>query len=134
MITEKMLRLSGYIIGQQNKPFEWGIRDCNTFVATVNDLLTGNKTLVNIVNKYHDLKSAIRFQKEYLTANQYLYKNGWREVNDLIRDGDVLTVEDRHFTRAHVIFCGMVWSVHEQLGVVNAPLDAMPEYKHWRLE
>lgn len=133
MITEKMLRMSGYIIGQQGKAFEWGVRDCNTFVAGINDILTGNKTLMNIMNKYHDLKSAIRFQKDYLTANQYLYRNGWREVEDLIRDGDVLTVEDRHFTRAHVVFGGMVWSVHEQAGVVNAPLHDMPEYKHWRL-
>lgn len=136
MITgDKILRLTGLISGQINKPFQWGRMDCNILIAAANDILTGRKTLHKIYGKYNDYRSAIKFQKNYLSAGQYLHANGWKKITDPeVRDGDVLLVDDRHFSRAHIVVNGNVWSVHEEFGVCAANLGAMPEYTHWRLQ
>jgi hypothetical protein len=132
--TDKMLRMTGFILGSAGKPFSWGGLDCNTFVAVINDMLTGKKTLGKIQFQYHDLKSAIRFQKNFMTARQYLWNNGWREVNDgQYQDGDVLIVDDKNFSRAHVAFNKQAWSVHEQYGVCAGEITQLPEFTHWRL-
>jgi hypothetical protein len=133
--TEKILRLTGYVSSQQGTPFQWGRLDCNIFVAVCNDILTGKKTVQNIAGKYSDYRSAVRFQETYLSARQYLHMNGWRETDDEeIRDGDALLVDDTHFTRAHIVLNGNVWSVHEEYGLCGANIEAMPPFTHWRLK
>jgi hypothetical protein len=132
--TERMLRLTGFILGSQGQPFSWGFMDCNTFAARVNDILTGKKTLGKIQFQYNDQKSAIRFQRNYLTAPQYLHTNGWRQVQDnVFLDGDMLLVADKHYARAHVVYNKQCWSVHETAGVCAADINQLPEYTHWRL-
>jgi len=132
--TDKMLRLTGFVLGSAGQPFSWGGLDCNTFAATVNDILTGNKTLGKIQFQYTDAISAMRFQRNFLSARQYLYNNGWREVNDgNYQDGDMLICDDKHWSRAHVVYNKQAWSVHEQFGVCGGHISSLPEFTHWRL-
>ena len=137
MTADKLIKLTGFIIGQNNQPFEWGRRDCNTFIAQCNDILTGNKTAQKIINQYDSLKSAIRFQRQFLSAGQYLYQQGWRKIDPAsspLRDGDVLVCDGQHFSRAHIFLGGAVWSVHEHAGVCAVGVEYMPPYTTWRLE
>lgn len=134
MTTEQLLRLSGFILGQSGRSFEWGQRDCNTFAAGVNDILTGKRTLGKIQFQYTDAVSARRFQRNFTTAPQYLYLNGWREVTAAdYSDGDILLCADRHWHMAHVVFDNLAWSVHLQQGVCGGKISHLPEFTHWRL-
>jgi hypothetical protein len=137
MITaDKVMRVVGFLTVNQNAKFEWGRMDCNIMTVILNDILTGNRTLPRIYAQYHCLRTAIRFQRNFLSAGQYLHQNGWQDITDQllpVQDFDVLTVTDKNFTLSHFAYGNRIWSMDNKLGMCNCTIESMPEYKHWRL-
>lgn len=136
MQLRQALNLGNYITKAQRLPFHWGAMDCNIFVAGAIDSILGtNRCVREIQGQYHDERSAIKFQKAYVPAEDYIEQMGWFPADDVnIQEMDILLCDHEGYRPAHIVFANKIWSCHKDQGVVSVDTTdqlTLP-YKIWR--
>lgn len=135
MLLAGTLRMANFITVNHHIPFKWGQWDCNTFVASAIDALNGtNRCNEEIRGRYDTERSAIRFYKNYVQAEDYLRQMGWEEVNAQLENTDILLCDQKIFKAAHIVFANKIWSCHKDHGVVcvDGPQFMSMPYTQWR--
>lgn len=130
--------LHGFLLIKRLQLPGWGVNDCNLMVADWIDQVNGTHEADSIRGHYTDERSAMRFQKSYTPAPEWLMRQGYIKTIDTPREGNIVLVEDRGYWRAHIIHAEQVWSCSPVHGVINAPLSSLKElegkYTTWRKE
>jgi hypothetical protein len=143
MNLQQRLIMAKYIASSAGSAFEWGYNDCNTFIAGMVDRCFGKKTLEKIQYQYSNLPGAIKFSKKYMTAAQWLYLQGYREVEPSEQDkvsvselieGDIVAVDLGRYTHVSVFHNNALHTIDEQLGYTATSTEDVGElnYKVWR--
>ena len=143
MNLQQKLKMARFIANKSQTDFEWGMNDCNTFVAEMVDEVFGRDTLDKIKYQYHNLPGAIKFSKNYMTARQWLYLQGYREVEpseqeklpigELI-EGDIVAVDLGRYTHVSVFHNSALHTIDEQLGYTASHAGDIKtlDYSVWR--
>lgn len=122
------------LIQRQAKP-GWGEHDCNLLIVDWIDQLNNSNEAAVIRGQYRDMIGAMRFQKQFTPAIEWLSQQGFKEV-DTEQEGDILLVANEHYWCAHIYHAEQIWSMDIKLGLVNAPLSALDttkgKYTKWR--
>lgn len=125
--------LGNYLWQQRSRDFAWGVNDCNTFVVDWIDRITGHDRRSEIAGQYSDAGSALRFQRRYTPAPEYLASEGFQRVEDLPRTGDVVLVPKQGFWAAHLIYNGLAWSTGPETNLVAGAIDSLEQPREvWR--
>lgn len=136
MLLADTLKMANFITLTYRQPFTWGELDCNTFVARAIDAIRGtDRADREIVGQYNDQKSAIRFYKNYTSAEQYIQDMGWKQIDHCdLAELDILLCDQAVYKAAHIVFAGKIWSCHKEHGIVAVEgLENMTSpYTQWR--
>lgn len=125
MNLQQRLTMAQYIAGSMGTKFEWGNSDCNTFVADMVDRVFDRNTADRIRGKYSNLPGAVKFSKQYMTAAQWLYLQGYRVVDPLEKEkvavgdlieGDIVAVDLGRYTHASVFHNSCLHTIDETVG------------------
>lgn len=81
--TQKQLQIIKLVQPFIGMDFEYSQCDCHTITATIIDSLRGTDYLSVIKGKYHDVKSAIEFQKQSDVKLSTVLHNEFQRVYDL---------------------------------------------------
>lgn len=136
LLLRHVLNLGNYITKSQGQKFQWGTMDCNIFVAGAIDAMLGTQRCKNqIQGQYSDEKSAVRFQRRYVPAEEYIQQMGWAKTDDVnIQETDIVLCDHEGYRPAHIVFANKIWSCHKDHGVVS--VDSLEQmtmpYTIWR--
>jgi len=117
LTLQQKLQINDYLVKCTGSAFQWGINDCNTFAIQIFDIINNTNKLDKVKEKYYNKRSAIKFQKEYLSPRQIMHVNKFTELTDIDfewQDGDVALVEHKYYATAYVYFNRVFWSVPEE--------------------
>lgn len=123
--------LMDYINSYRNEPFEWGRRDCYTFVRKWIDLEFPQNRLPE--HTYDDLKGAYAWNREKDWFKEIREAFNYKIVDGIeAQDGDILIVKD-NFQCAHLVANGMVYSIDLRLGLIGVNLKLLEKSRFVRL-
>lgn len=142
MTYEKQREMITFVRGESGKPFEWGVRDCNTLALGCLDILTGcHEQFIDIAyGRYDDEASARKYAENYgLDLDGVLRRAGAVEVAGPPEPGDFLLVRKRGapWLCTHIAISGTKFvTADPHMGcVIVLPLRALrPDYYIMRLE
>lgn len=121
---------------ETKKPFQWGVRDCNSLALRLIDLAFCRSLAGAVCGKYDSFKSAVKFQAGFgQTMEQYIEAAGARKVKTgFEQTGDILIVKGPDFHMVHVLVAGQVLSAGPDHGVKMFPKKQIQKYTAWRFE
>ena len=133
MRTGELLRHAAYIGRHQNKDFEWGKNDCLTFLFGWVDAVFGEKQQSKIRGKYYDIRSAVKFWREFpMSVKQWMTLRGFEQTDgEYAREGDVRIIETA-YPSAFIFHNGAWWQCSEGEGVKPYNLKWAKDFTHWR--
>tara|TARA_R110000744_G_scaffold244960_4_gene361726 strand:- start:463 stop:891 length:429 start_codon:yes stop_codon:yes gene_type:complete len=124
-----------FLMKYQNEEFVWGWKDCNTFVVEYVDYLKATTIYTEVQGKYFNIKSAIKFVRNYKCLNVGLKEQGFTEVSQA-QDGDIITYPKFGFVCGHIVGYGRVHSMEVDAGYIAVPLSKVDltdtNIKIWR--
>jgi hypothetical protein len=125
LINTQILRTANFLITHASLPWSWGKWDCNTFIALYLDHLDGGCRSLAICDQYKDLKTALRFQREFTPAPDWLVLQGMKIINTKdVCDLDIILEPHQGYWHAGLVFGGDIWSVEQDRGTVIRPIEA----------
>lgn len=134
-VSQLWLALHGFLLIKRRIQPAWGQHDCNLLVVDWIDQLNGTCEAQRIRGRYADKISAVRFQKNFTPATDWLVEQGFSLV-DAPREGDIVLVESPGYWQAHIYHAEQLWSVDMQHGLINGPLSSLVtakgKYTTWR--
>jgi hypothetical protein len=116
-----MFRTAFFLNENVGRPFKWGEWDCNLFVADLLDFNDGDQhqRSQTIRGKYNNRSSAIRFQKNFTPAPQWMEQQGYCLINtDQFQDHDIILEAKKSFWAASLFFSNRTWAVIEEQGLM----------------
>lgn len=115
--------------------FDWGSNDCTTMALKWSDSF-GHNSLRKVFNKYHDRKSGYRFQKQTERLTEILIDDGWKQITEPPKNGDLIIYDDGMFDNAHIVYMGWIFSMDEKDDLVSVPFGELdwadPSLSIWR--
>jgi hypothetical protein len=114
-----------FLLEQRKHKFEWGQYDCNTLVVEWLDTINQTHLARDIRGQYTDRRGAIRFQRAYTQAPEFLQQQGFVPAVLPIREGDVILFDDKRFWRAHIVHAEQIWSMADPFGLLNTPASQL---------
>lgn len=125
LINQVLLRTANFLVTRANKSWAWGEWDCNLFITEYLDHLDGGNRSSNIRNKYHDVRSAIRFQKTIPSAPDWIAQQGHRIITTSeLQNYDIVLEPELGYWHAGLVFNKQIWSVEIDRGTVVRPIKA----------
>lgn len=115
------LRTANFIVTNAHRPFVRGQWDCNLFITDLLDHLDGGNRSEDIRGKYHDKRTAIKFQSKYTPAPDFIAANGFTLVekdSTEFKDHDIILAPCGKYWTASLYFGGATWSVIEDQGMM----------------
>lgn len=134
--TNLWMALHGFLLIKRLQQPGWGTNDCNLLVADWIDQLNGTYESLGIRGQYTDERSALRFQKTFTPAPDWLTAQGYQQSDSVPSESNIVLVADRGYWRAHIIHAEQVWSCSPVHGVIHAPVSSLEplqgKYTTWR--
>jgi hypothetical protein len=127
-VSQLWLALHGFLLIQRRNPPGWGKHDCNLLVVDWIDQLNHSNEASRIRGQYCDMISAVRFQKNFTPATEWLQEQGFAEA-DVPQEGDIVLVETAGYWQAHIYHAEQIWSVDMKYGLINGPLSSLAQAK-----
>lgn len=122
MHLQRRIKLASIISQYAETEFERGQNDCNTFFLDVHDKMYGTCDREEVVGKYDDLKSGIRYLKKKvkLSPHQWMMARHYAVLRDRdVKVGDVALIEHRGYATAFIYSDGAWWTMLERTGGLN---------------
>jgi hypothetical protein len=124
MLAARAVQTANFLTVNQHRAFAWGKWDCNIFIAELVDRLlpTCGSRVTDIQGKYSTRREAIRFQRGYVPAPEWLAAQGFVITNKNlcdISDYDIVLESNPGYWTASLAFAGHTWSVIEHQGMAR---------------
>ena len=136
VLSKTWLALHSFLLIKRSQQPGWGVNDCNLLIADWIDQQNGTYESLGIRGEYTDERSALRFQKSFTPAPEWLTAQGYQQADSALSEGTIVLVTDRGYWRAHIIHAEQVWSCSPVHGVINAPVSSLEplqgKYTTWR--
>lgn len=122
-----------WLAEKQWQPWERGKNDCCTLFMEWHDKRFGTNTVDELYGKYNDLKSAIRFARNYLKVDEWFPKHGYIQV-PTPQTGDIVMVKNKYFPSSYIICMEQAWSISDESKRMTKHELTIPEseYSIWR--
>ena len=134
MKQDKQHQLGLWIGHKMNQPWVRGKNDCCTLFMEYHDYMTGENSLDELWGKYYDLKSAIRFARQFPKVGEWFPQHGYTRQR-IALDGDIVMVKNNRFFPSSYIVCGgFAWGIMDNAKRLSRhPLEPPEtEYSIWR--
>ena len=136
MNKEEQQTLGIWLAEKQWQPWERGKNDCATFFLEWHDKRFGTDERSLVYNKYNDLKSAIRFAKEFFPLEKWqgwFKDHGYKQVTQP-QTGDIVMVQNRYFPSSYIICMNQAWGILDDSKRMTKHIIEKPEaeYSIWR--
>lgn len=129
---EALKELGLYIASLRHIKYSWGQTDCNTFVTKWIDIRHDTNTSAEIVGKYHDIKTAVKFAKNYTPAPEYLKQQGYDITRDNPKSGDIILQRNMQYYGAYIVLTGRAYTMHNTTGLVEVDCRNIANATVWR--
>lgn len=94
-------------------------------IAQYLDHLDGGRRSQAICGKYKDLRGAIRFQRLFEPAPEWIRLQGYEIItSNKPQDYDIVLEPAKGYWHAGLVFGGDIWSVEIDRGTVLKPIEA----------
>lgn len=124
LINQRAIKTVNFLITHAGLPWTWGTWDCNLFITQYLDHMDGQNRTEYILNKYKDLRSAVRFQKTIPTAPEWIALQGCEIITtSAVIDYDIVLEPESGYWQAGLVFDKNIWSVEIDRGTVIRPIE-----------
>lgn len=123
MLLRHYLQTANFINKNMHRPFAWGEWDCNLCMIDLLDILYPVEVprSASIRGKYNSRKTAIRFQKNYISAPE-LFEQAGLELMEVdssdFKNMDIIFRPTGSYWTMSAQFAGRTWGVVEDAGMM----------------
>ena len=136
MNTQQKLTGARYIADHLTRNHAWGTMDCCTMFLGYHDAVWGKEKSKDVVGKYADKGSAMRFYKRMkLTWRQWLFMNGYEKHEGKLAEGDIAVLDHKLFPTVYIYHNGTFWTMSEDRDMLSVDSKAMKSHENvtvWR--
>lgn len=132
--NDQLKRMALWLATKRHQPWVRGKNDCCTLFMEYHDYMTGESTLDELWGKYHDLRTAIRFAKQFPKVKEWFPAHGYQQQR-IALDGDIVMVKNNRFFPSSYIVCGgFAWGIMDNAKRMSRHELVVPdvEYSIWR--
>jgi hypothetical protein len=126
---EQEIKLASIIAVLKGQQFKYSTTDCNSFVARCVDAQLETNTWNELIRgRYNTALGARRFQHK-LNPDAYLKQMGYNVISadGGLQNGDIVLVDEKNFTCAHICYGGSLWSSDVKRGICVADEYELPD-------
>lgn len=134
MTDNERLLLAKYIAQMSFPLHKYGEHDCMIFAMGWHDRRFGKNKTAQIYTRYHTLKTALKFYRNFLSATGWLAANGYQSqpLDEPILDGDYVVETRLGLPVVWVAFNGGLYTVDETRNLMGVTANTITIDSIWR--